>query len=172
MGSILEMMTKREGGSVWKGEIPTAPQHNLASPSSAKPILTFSWLKESILFIAVSKAVTICRKLGSCSHRGLDSRSEEILTADLDMAVGNRSMQRKAERVMSRGLPGGTATRPLIARAGTCIGKGRPRAKIGDFSHRGGVQHNFPGRHALVVERKERKSHQFIHVNSQRTVFI
>lgn len=38
--------------------------------------------------MAVSKAVTISRKPGSCSHSGLDSRSEEILTADLDMAVG------------------------------------------------------------------------------------
>lgn len=124
MGSILEMMTKREGGSVWKGEIPPAPQHTLVSPSSAKPIFTFSWLKESILFIAVSKAVTISKKLGSCSHKGLDNRSEEILTADLDMAVSNRSMQRKAERVRSQRLPGGTGTQPLIARAGTCICKG------------------------------------------------
>lgn len=114
-------------------------QHPLVSPSSAKPIFTFSWLKESILFIAVSKAVTISRKLGSCSHKGLDNRSEEILTADLDMAVSNRSMQRKAERVRSQRLPGGTATQPLIARAGTCICKGWPWAKIGDLGHRGGV---------------------------------
>lgn len=98
VGSILETMTKREGGSVWMGEIPTAPWHTLVSPFSAKAIFTFSWLKESILFIAVSKAVTISRKLGSCSHRGLDSRSEEILTADLDMAVGSRDMQKKAEK--------------------------------------------------------------------------
>lgn len=49
--------------------------------------LTFSWLKESILFIAVSKAVTISRNLGSCSQSGLDSKSEEIFTADFDIAV-------------------------------------------------------------------------------------
>ncbi|TNN74316.1 hypothetical protein EYF80_015559 [Liparis tanakae] len=36
--------------------------------------LTFSWLKESILLIAVSKAVMESRKAWSCSHSGLLSR--------------------------------------------------------------------------------------------------
>lgn len=97
MGNILGMMRKREGGSVWKGETSPAAQHTPVSPSSAKPTFTFSWLKESILFMAVSKAVTISRKPGSCSHRGLDSRSEEILTADLDMAAGNGSGEHAKE---------------------------------------------------------------------------
>lgn len=48
--------------------------------------LTFSWLKESILFMAVSKAVMDSRKVWSCSHSGLLSRSVEIFTAALDMA--------------------------------------------------------------------------------------
>lgn len=48
--------------------------------------LTFSWLKESILFVAVSKAVMDSRKAWSCSHSGLLSRSPEIFTAALDMA--------------------------------------------------------------------------------------
>lgn len=52
----------------------------------ALPGLTFSWLKESILFMAVSKAVMDSRKVWSCSHRGLLSRSVEIFTAALDMA--------------------------------------------------------------------------------------
>lgn len=52
----------------------------------ALPGLTFSWLKESILFMAVSKAVMESRKVWSCSHSGLLSRSVEIFTAALDMA--------------------------------------------------------------------------------------
>lgn len=48
--------------------------------------LTFSWLKASILFMAVSKAVMESRKAWSCSHSGLLSRSPEIFTAALDMA--------------------------------------------------------------------------------------
>lgn len=48
--------------------------------------LTFSWLKESILLMAVSKAVMDSRKAWSCSHSGLLSRSAEIFTAALDMA--------------------------------------------------------------------------------------
>lgn len=43
-------------------------------------------MKESILLMAVSKAVTTPRKAASCSHSGLDRRSEEIFTAALDMA--------------------------------------------------------------------------------------
>lgn len=53
--------------------------------------VTFSWLKASIRFMAVSKAVTIFRKSWSCSQRGLDSKSKDILTADLDMAVRSQS---------------------------------------------------------------------------------
>lgn len=48
--------------------------------------LTFSWLKESILLIAVSKAVMESTKAWSWSHSGLLSRSAEIFTAALDMA--------------------------------------------------------------------------------------
>lgn len=50
-------------------------------------LVTFSWLKASIRFMAVSRAVTMRRKSWSCSHSGLDSRSRDIFTADLDMAV-------------------------------------------------------------------------------------
>lgn len=53
--------------------------------------VTFSWLKASIRFMAVSSAVTMFRKSWSCSQRGLDSKSKDIFTADLDMAVRNQS---------------------------------------------------------------------------------
>lgn len=57
--------------------------------------LTFSWLKESILLMAVSKAVMESRKAWSCSHSGLLSRSAEIFTAALDMA--DKTHTNKAE---------------------------------------------------------------------------
>lgn len=53
--------------------------------------VTFSWLKASIRFMAVSSAVTMFRKSWSCSQRGLDSKSKDIFTADLDMAVRSQS---------------------------------------------------------------------------------
>lgn len=56
--------------------------------------LTFSWLNESILFIAVSKAFMDSRKAWSCSQSGLLSRSVEIFTAALDIA---ENIQRKGE---------------------------------------------------------------------------
>lgn len=43
--------------------------------------------------MAVSRAVTMFRKSWSCSQRGLESKSKDIFTADLDMAVrGQGSM--------------------------------------------------------------------------------
>lgn len=171
MGSILGMMRKREGGSVWKGETSPAPQHTPVSPSSAKPTFTFSWLKESILFMAVSKAVTISRKPGSCSHRGLDSRSEEILTADLDMAEGNGSGEHAKES--REGHVPAAAWWDSHPSPGWLLHPQRVTAgKNQGLQPPGRVQHNFPGRYSTLVERKERKSHQFIHVNTQRTVFI
>lgn len=56
--------------------------------------LTFSWLNESILFIAVSKAFMDSRKAWSCSQSGLLSRSVEIFTAALDIA---ENTQRKED---------------------------------------------------------------------------
>lgn len=53
--------------------------------------VTFSWLKASIRFMAVSRAVTMFRKSWSCSQRGLESKSKDIFTADLDMAVRSQS---------------------------------------------------------------------------------
>lgn len=59
---------------------------------------TFSWLKESILLIAVSRAITISRNLGSCSQSGLDNRSDEIFTEDFDMAI-IRTEPRRTKKV-------------------------------------------------------------------------
>lgn len=56
-----------------------------------KAPVTFSWLKASIRFMAVSRAVTMFRKSWSCSQRGLESKSKDIFTADLDMAVRSQS---------------------------------------------------------------------------------
>lgn len=53
---------------------------------SLESSLTFSWLKASILLMAVSKAVMDSRNAWSCSHSGLLSRSAEIFTAALDIA--------------------------------------------------------------------------------------
>ena len=54
-------------------------------------LLTFSRLKESMRLMAVSRAVMDSRKTWSCSHRGLPSRSAEIFTAALDMAVNEQT---------------------------------------------------------------------------------
>lgn len=56
-----------------------------------KTPLAFSWLKASIRFMAVSRAVTMFKKSWSCSQRGLESKSKDIFTADLDMAVRSQS---------------------------------------------------------------------------------
>lgn len=68
--------------------------------------LTFSWLKASILLMAVSKAVIDSRKAWSCSHSGLLKRSAEIFTAALDMAVShaNAHATHKAENTIKTQL--------------------------------------------------------------------
>lgn len=67
------------------------PEGKEVEPASGyKDLVTFSWLKASIRFIAVSRAVTMFRKSWSCSHRGLERRSREIFTADFDMAVSSK----------------------------------------------------------------------------------
>lgn len=74
-------------------------------PSVGKS-LTFSWLKASILLMAVSKAVIESRKAWSCSHSGLLKRSAEIFTAALDMAVSHANMHatHKAENTIKTQL--------------------------------------------------------------------
>ena len=83
--------TSTEGGKGlipgWGTKIPQAVECG----GWAETPVTFSWLKASIRFMAVSRAVTMFRKSWSCSQRGLDSKSKDIFTADLDMALRDQS---------------------------------------------------------------------------------
>lgn len=56
MGSILEMMTKREGESVWKGEIPPAP-----------PGLPF-FSQTHIHLLLVERVHPLHRRVEGCDH--------------------------------------------------------------------------------------------------------
>lgn len=118
------MMPKKRRKVCLEGRDPTT-----STPWSPL-LLTFSWLKESILFIAVSKAVTISRKAGSCSHRGLDRRSEEILTADLDMAGDNGSGEHAKESRKGQVSAAARSHNWLLH---------LQRAKIRDFNHQRGL---------------------------------
>lgn len=91
---------------------------SFAPPSPARRSsweLTFSWLKESILFMAVSRAVTISRNLGSCSQSGLDSKSDEIFTADFDIAVVGTESRKRGRLLATRAVQFSRGLKPKYA---------------------------------------------------------